>query len=346
MVTTSTRAVTTADTGYRTRPPGSARRRGASPSVATPGGVTPGGAAPGGAARGRGAGRWRTPMLFLLPFGVLFVAMYLVPIAFAFVQSLFTLQRSGLGLEAPTLEFTPIANYTRLLGDGEFLASFGRVALFGLVQVPLMLGIALGLALLLDSRSARGKGFFRLAAFLPYAVPGVIAAVMWSFLYSPVTSPINTFLENTFGASIPFFAPELVLWSIANIVTWGWTGYNMLIIYSSLQTIPAETIEAARLDGAGPMRIAWSIKIPMVRPALVLTTVFSIIGSAQLYNEPTVLKAISGGAISNTFTPLMAAQAQVTAQNYPYAAAQSVVLALVVGVISFTFFKLTNRGER
>ncbi|GAA1780711.1 carbohydrate ABC transporter permease [Agromyces lapidis] len=328
MHTSSTRAVTTADSGRR----GLGRTGAGAP-------------APGGTAR-RSGGRWRTPLLFLLPFGVLFIAMYLVPIVFAFVQSLFTLQRSGLGLEAPTLDFTPLANYTRLLGDTEFLASLGRVALFGLVQVPVMLGLALLLALLLDSRSARGKGFFRLAAFLPYAVPGVIAAVMWSFLYSPVTSPINTLLERVVGTGIPFFAPEIVLWAVANIVTWGWTGYNMLIIYSSLQTIPAETIEAARLDGAGPARIAWSIKIPMVRPALVLTAVFSIIGSAQLYNEPKVLQTISGGAISNTFTPLMAAQAQVTAQNYPYAAAQSVVLALLVGVLSFTFFKLTNRGER
>lgn len=325
MSTTSTRAVTTAEA------------RGAGRAQAP---------APGGARSRRGAHRWRTPLLFLLPFGVLFIAMYLVPIVYAFVQSLFTLQRSGLGLEAPTLDFAPFANYGRLLGDADFLASLGRVALFGLVQVPVMLGLALFLALLLDSKSARGKSFFRLAAFLPYAVPGVIAAVMWSFLYSPVTSPINTLLEDAFGTAIPFFAPELVLWSVANIVTWGWTGYNMLIIYSSLQTIPAETIEAARLDGAGPWRIAWTIKIPMVRPALVLTAVFSIIGSAQLYNEPKVLQAISGGAISNTFTPLMAAQAQVTAQNYPYAAAQSVVLALLVGVLSFTFFKLTNRGER
>ncbi|MCD5345282.1 carbohydrate ABC transporter permease [Agromyces sp. S2-1-8] len=333
MLTSSTRAVTTAGTARRGRTGG--------PGLSGPDAPAPGGRAP-----RRAAGRWRIPLLFLLPFGVLFAAMYLVPIAFAFVQSLFTLQRSGLGLEAPTLEFTPFANYARLLGDADFIASLGSVALFGLVQVPVMLGLALVLALLLDSRSARGKGFFRLAAFLPYAVPGVIAAVMWSFLYSPVTSPINTLLERVVGTGIPFFAPEVVLWAVANIVTWGWTGYNMLIIYSSLQTIPAETIEAARLDGAGAFRIAWSIKIPMVRPALVLTAVFSIIGSAQLYNEPKVLQTISGGAISNTFTPLMAAQAQVTAQNYPYAAAQSVVLALLVGVLSFTFFKLMNRGER
>lgn len=288
----------------------------------------------------------RIPLLFLAPFLLLFVAMYVLPILFAIGQSLFTLTRSGLGLTAPTLTFDPLANYARVFADAEFIASLGRVVLFGAVQVPVMLGLALVLALLLDSRSARGKSFFRLASFLPFAVPGVVAALMWSFLYSPVSSPINNFLNDTFGFTIPFFSEGFALWSVANIVTWTWTGYNMLIIYSALQTIPGETLEAAKLDGASAWRTAWSVKIPMVRPALILTTVFSIIGSAQLYNEPRVLQPVSGGSITSTFTPLMAAQAQVGAQNYPYAAAQSVVLALLVGVLSYGFFRLTNRGEK
>jgi len=288
----------------------------------------------------------RIPLLFLAPFLLLFLAMYVLPILFAIGQSLFTLTRSGLGLTAPTLTFDPLANYARVFADTEFIASLGRVVLFGAVQVPVMLGLALVLALLLDSRSARGKSFFRLASFLPFAVPGVVAALMWSFLYSPVSSPINNFLNDSFGFTIPFFSDGFALWSVANIVTWTWTGYNMLIIYSALQTIPGETLEAAKLDGASAWRTAWSVKIPMVRPALILTTVFSIIGSAQLYNEPRVLQPVSGGSITSTFTPLMAAQAQVGAQNYPYAAAQSVVLALLVGVLSYGFFRLTNRGEK
>ncbi len=288
----------------------------------------------------------RSAWLFLLPFALLFLLMYLVPLGFAVVQSLFKLQRSGLGLSAPTLTFDPGFNYGRLLGDADFIASLGRVVLFGVVQVPIMLGLALFLALLIDSRSAKLKGFYRLAAFLPYAVPGVISAVMWSFLYSPVTSPLNNALQEAFGFTLPFFSDSWVLWSVANTVTWGWTGYNMLIIYSSLQTVPTEVIEAARLDGASSWRIAWSIKIPMVRPALILTTIFSIIGSAQLYNEPAVLQPLSGGSITKSFTPLMSAQAQAAAQNYPYAAAQAVVIAVLVGVLSITFFKITNRGDK
>nr|BFD86596.1 sugar ABC transporter permease [Streptomyces sp. Xyl84] len=284
------------------------------------------------------------PLLFCAPFLVLFAAMYVAPIVYAAVSSLFTVHRSGLGLTAPTQVFDPLGNYSRALGDQAFLSSLGRVALFGVVQVPVMLGVALALALLIDSGSARGKAFFRLSSFLPYAIPGVSAALVWSFMYSSQSSPINRLLHPV-GVSVPFFHSEVVLWSVANIVTWSWAGYNMIIIYAALQSIPAEVLEAARMDGASVLRIAWSVKIPAVRGALVLTAVFSVIGSAQLYNEPAVLQPVSDGSVTSTFTPIMSAQSAVAAGNYPYAAAQSVLLALLVGVVSFVFFKLTHRGE-
>ncbi|WP_051844586.1 carbohydrate ABC transporter permease [Streptomyces globisporus] len=286
----------------------------------------------------------RTLLLFCGPFAVLFVTMYIAPIVYAAVSSLYVVKRSGLGLTAPTRSFEPFGNFVQAFRDQDFLAALGRVGLFAVVQVPLMLILALGLALLLDSRSARGKGFFRLSAFLPYAIPGVSAALVWSFMYSSESSPINRLLE-PLGIQIPFFDSGTVLWSVANIVTWSWTGYNMIVIYAALQTIPGEVLEAAKMDGASALRTAWSIKIPAVRSALVLTAVFSIIGSAQLFNEPAVLQPISSGSVSSTFTPIMSAQAAVGAGNYPYAAAQSVILAVAVGLLSFVFFKLTHRGE-
>ena len=286
----------------------------------------------------------RTAALLLAPFAVIFLGMYLAPLCFAVYRSLFVLKRDGLGLTAPTLVFDPFTNYLKAFTDPVFIESLGRVLLFGVVQVPVMLALATGLALLIDSRSARAKGFFRLTSFLPYAVPGVIAALMWSFLYSGTSSPINALLA-PLGIEIPFLGQDMVLWSVANIVTWGWTGYNMIIIYAALQSIPGEILEAAKIDGASAWNIAWSIKIPMVRPALILTAVFSIIGTAQLYNEPKVLQSVSGGSIDSAFTPIMAAQAATAAQNYPYAAATSVILAVLVGILSITFFKITNRGS-
>ncbi|WP_316316750.1 carbohydrate ABC transporter permease, partial [Clavibacter michiganensis] len=133
-----------------------------------------------------------------------------------------------------------------------------RVLLFGIVQVPVMLGLALVFALLLDSPLLRGKRFFRLAFFAPYAVPGVIAAIMWGYLYAPDLSPFSFLTSN-----VDLLSASTVLWAVANVVTWVYVGYNMLIIYSSLLAIPTEIYEAAKLDGASQLRIALSIKIPM-----------------------------------------------------------------------------------
>lgn len=283
----------------------------------------------------------RYALWFVGPFFLLFLGMYVAPIGFAVYQSLFRVERDALGLGGTQMIFDPLANYLYAFGDPEFLQSIGRVLLFGLVQVPVMLILALVIALLIDSASARGKGFFRLASFAPYAVPTVISALMWSFLYSPYNSPVNALL-GVFGLNVDFLGENLALWSVANVVTWGWTGYNMIIIYAALQGVPGEVLEAAKIDGASPFRIAWNIKVPLVRPAILLTAVFSIIGSAQLYNEPFVLQQ-STGAIDASYTPIMAAQSSLQAANYPYAAAQSVILAVAVAALSILFFRLTSR---
>jgi len=207
------------------------------------------------------------------------------------------------------------------------------------VQVPVMLGLALLFALLLDSPLVKGKRFFRLAFFVPYAVPGVIAAIMWGFLFSPNLSPFTALTKN-----VDFLGADLVLWSIANVVTWVFVGYNMLIIYSSLLSIPTELYEAARLDGASQMRIAWSIKIPLVRPAILLTAVFSIIGTLQLLAEPQVFASFSSAVIS-TYTPNMTIYATASVPNASLAAAFSVVLALATFALSFTFLKITQRKD-
>lgn len=284
-----------------------------------------------------------TPYLFLLPFSLFFICFFLIPIVYALIQSLFTTQRSGLGLGAPTTQFNGLHNYLDVLTDAKFLNGVGRVLLFGVVQVPIMLGLALLLALLLDSQTARFKSFFRVSYFLPYAIPGVIAALLWGYLYSPQLSPFVQIAQALHLPPPNLLSAGIVLWSMANIVTWTWTGYNMLIITAALQGIPTEIYEAARIDGCSGLRIATSIKIPMVAPALVLTCIFSIIGTLQLFTEPLVLSSISNSVTSN-FTPnLYAYYTAFSDNNYNYTAALSVVLALVSFVFSFGFLRLTQR---
>lgn len=273
------------------------------------------------------------------PFLLLFALFYALPVLYAFWESLLVVQREGT-FGAATEVFGGFQQYVLVFQNGPFWQSIGRVLLFGVVQVPVMLGLALVFALLLDSPLVRGKKFFRLAYFVPYAVPGVIAAIMWGFLFSPNLSPLSALTK-----AVPFLGADLVLWSIANVVTWVFVGYNMLIIYSALLAVPQEIYEAARLDGAGQFRTAWSIKIPIVRPAILMTAVFSIIGTLQLLAEPQVFASFSS-AVTSTYTPNMTIYATSSLPNYNLAAAFSVVLALATFVLSFTFLKVTQRkGE-
>ncbi|MFG1819378.1 carbohydrate ABC transporter permease [Kribbella sp. NPDC049174] len=290
------------------------------------------------------AQRNRTAGLLLAPFTVFFVAVFVIPIGYALYQSVFRLQRSGLGLGPPKTVFVGLGNYARVFADSAFVAGVGRTAVFGLVQVPVMLGLALVLALVLDSRASRFGRFFRLAYFLPFAIPGVIAAVLWSFLYVPGISPLVG-LGAKAGLEIDFLSADTILFSIGNIVTWSWTGYNMLILYTALQSIPRELFEAAEVDGCSGLRIAWYIKIPLLRPALTLTGVFSIIGSLQLFGEPMVLRPMTS-AISNSYTPVMLSyQAAFGLNDYNFAAAIAVVLAVATFVLSYGFLRLSNRGS-
>ncbi len=285
--------------------------------------------------------RSRAWLWFTLPFLVPFVLFYLLPIGYAVVQSLTKTERTGGIFGETTTTFAGLEQYSRVVTDPAFLRGVGRVLLFGVVQVPVMLAFALLLALLLDSAVARLKRTFRIAFFLPYGIPGVIAALMWAFLYSPQLSPIVDLLEGG-GIDVDFLGSGTILWSIANVVTWTYTGYNMLIIFAAMQAIPQSVYEAAKVDGAGGIRTAWSIKIPLVMPALVLTGVFSIIGTLQLFTEPIVFRAISTN-VTSSFTPNVLAYTTASANNYPLAAAISVVLAVATFILSFTFLRITAR---
>ncbi|WP_399091821.1 carbohydrate ABC transporter permease [Streptomyces sp. BBFR2] len=287
----------------------------------------------------------RAAAVLLAPFLGLFALCFLAPLAYAVYESLHRTHRTGpLGLGGhPTETFAGLDNYARALGDPTFLAGFGRVLLFGAVQIPLMIALATALALLLESASARGVPFFRTAFFLPYGVPGVIASLLWGFLYVPGISPLVE-IAGQLGVHVDFLARDTVLWSLANIVTWQFTGYNMLVLIAQLKAVPPELYEAARIDGANAWQLARHVKLPLIRPALVLTGLFSIIGTLQLFAEPMVLRPLAA-TIDSGYTPnLHAYSAAFTGDNPHTAAAEAVLLALVACVLSFGFLRLAGRG--
>jgi multiple sugar transport system permease protein len=290
---------------------------------------------------GKGPRYAKTGYLFVAPFMIAFTAMFLVPLAYAAWFSLFREQMIGGNV------FVGIDNYTRAFTDPQLIAGLGRVALFFLIQVPVMMVLALFFALALDSALLRLSRTVRLAIFMPYAVPSVVAALMWGFLYGPDFGPLAQLADKVGAAAPDFLGADLMLGSIANIVTWEFTGYNMILLYAALRAIPTELYEAAAVDGAGPWRTAWSIKIPLLRPAIVLCMVFSVIGSFQLFNEPSIMRTLAPNVIVADYTPnLYAYNLAFVGQEYNYAAAVSFVLGFVIMAGSYLFMLATNRRSR
>ncbi|GGK83741.1 carbohydrate ABC transporter permease [Streptomyces flaveus] len=286
--------------------------------------------------------RWKGAA-FTVPFQLGFVFLYLLPIGYAVYQSLYLQKQSGLGLGGATREFVGLENYQQGLTDSAFMTSILRVVLFACVQIPFMLLVSLFLALLLDAVTSKVAGRFRILLLVPYMIPGVVAAIVWVNLYSPAVGPLTP-LGELFGFDWNFFAPSMVWPAIGNLLTWHGIGYNMVIIYSALQSVPRELFEAARLDGASELRIARSIKIPFVRGALVLTALLSIIQMLQIFNEPALFRNVTPQTVSDDFAPIMIIYNQAfNAGNYNYAAALSVLLALFLGIASFLFYRLTSR---
>jgi multiple sugar transport system permease protein len=279
--------------------------------------------------------------LFVLPFLVVFLAMLVVPLGYAAYLSLFREQLIG------GTVFAGLDNYTRALGDDRLVEGILRVARFFAIQVPIMLALSLAAALAVDSGLLRFAKTFRLAVFVPYAVPAVVATLMWGYLYGPDYGPFAQ-LARKLGTSAPGFLTDgNMLSSMANIVTWEFTGYNMIILYAALRAIPHDLYEAAAVDGAGAWRTAWSIKLPALRPALLLCLIFSVIGSFQLFTEPQLLQRLAPSVIDAAYTPnLYAYTLAFTDQEVNYAAAVSFLLGLVIVIASYTVLLATNRRSR
>ncbi|GHF06671.1 sugar ABC transporter permease [Streptomyces spiralis] len=283
--------------------------------------------------------RYGAPTVLLAPFFVLFTAATLVPIGYAVYLSLFTEHRSGLGFGGSETVFTGLGNYTRALGDGAFRGGFRNLAQYCLLYIPLMMCLALVLALLLDSALVRARRFFQLALFLPHAVPGTIAALVWVYLYTPGISPVIGAL-NSAGAGADLLGHPLP--AVVNMAVWEWTGYNMVIFFAALQAIPREVLEAARVDGAGPLRTALSIKVPLIRSSLTVVGLFTVIGSLQLFTEPMILHGTTPSVVSTWSPNMYAYTAAFERHDYGLAAASSVLLALAAAALSFVVTRATR----
>ena len=269
------------------------------------------------------------------PFLVLFAVFFVGPLIYSLVLSL---KAGGTGA------FAGLLNYHAVISNAQYWGGVQRMAYFGVIQVTAMIGLALVLALYLDSSYCVGRKFFALVYFLPYAVPGVIAAIMWAFLLEPDLDgalKVPHLLGLASGPLNPL-SFRFALYAIMLIVTWEFAGYNMTILLTSLTNVPRQIVEAARIDGCSELGIAWRIKFPLIRRTVMFTVILSIIGTLQLFNEPVLLNDIA--SIGSSYTPnQIIYNTAFSFGNEPLAAAQSVLLAAITIGATVAFYSIIRR---
>lgn len=299
------------------------------------------------AARERRAARRRRLTacgVLMTPFFALLVTVFLIPVGTAVYLSFFSDDEPGLGFGPERQVFVGLRSYTAVLTDPTFLGGLGTVALYCLIYIPLMVAGALALALLLDSGAVRLRAWAQLGLFLPHAVPGIIAALIWLYLYTPGISPVIDLFARA-DIHLDFLGLHTVLPSIVNIALWSNLGYNMVVFYAALQAVPREVIEASVVDGAGPVRTALQVKTPLIRASLVMVAMFTLIWALQLFTEPMLLSQ-SSPMINSRFSPSMYIyDAAFTRNNYGLAAAASVVLLACTIALSYGVTRFTSRAD-
>ena len=246
--------------------------------------------------------RQRAAWLFVGPALAVIAVFFFLPVLSALALSFTDFDIYALA-DPRNLRIVGLRNYAELLQRSEFWNALGNTLYFVAAGVPLSLGASLGAALLLNSRVARLKPFFRTALFAPVVTTLVAAAVVWRYLFNTRYGWLNYAL-GAFGLPAidwlgdPHFSmPAIILFAI-----WKNFGYNMIILLAGLQAIPEDLYEAARIDGASAWRQFLYVTVPMLLPMLGLVTILTVAGYFQLFAEPYVMT--QGGPLQSTVSVL------------------------------------------
>ena len=274
-----------------------------------------------------------TGWLFLIPATALICWMSFYPMVKAFIMSL----QTGIGIN---LNFGGAANYLRILKDPTFRQCLFNTFFYLVIQVPVMLVLALGLASMLNNKQLRFKGLFRTAIFLPCATSPVSYAMIFRSMFAN-DGFINTILRNIGLDPIMWFANAWTARAVIIIaLIWRWTGYNMVFYLSGLQNIEYSVYEAAKIDGASPFQSFFKITVPLLKPTILLTAIMSTNGTLQLFDESLNLTNGGPGKSTMTLSHYIYNTSFVQSPNFGYAAAMSIIVLVMVAVLAVIQMKV------
>lgn len=281
--------------------------------------------------------------IYLAPATILIFIMSFWPIIQAVITSFKT------GSSANMQWANPFAyNYTRMFQDAVFKRTIGNTFLYLIIEVPIMLVLAILLAQLLNNKHLKFKGLFRTCVFLPCATSLVSYALIFKSLFA-TQGLINTILvklgilESNFNFLGTGWSAKII---IIVALIWRWTGYNMVFFLAGLQNIEYSVYEAAKIDGASGWRTFWSITVPLLKPTIVMTTIMSINGTLQLFDESVNLT--KGGPANATITMshyIYNGSFGEGVANFGYASAMSVIVFIIVAILAFINLKVGDKRD-
>lgn len=276
----------------------------------------------------------------VVPAMTFFCVFMLYPI----LSSLYYVTRKWRGMSSV---FIGLGNFARMAQDKIFQSALGHNFLFMFVQVPIMIILALLLAVILNQGIRRARGPFRLMLFLPCITSLVAYSVLFRILLQN-NGLLNNVLLNTGIVHEPIGWLRDAFWAKVTIMlamTWRWTGYNMVFFLVGLQSIDPEIYEAAEVDGASRRRQFFLITLPLLLPVILFSAVTSTSGTMQLFDEPNILTG-QGGPANATMTAALYIyrQAFVVNSDFGYATTLSYVVVLISGV--FAIIQMRLLGER
>lgn len=290
--------------------------------------------------------RWYTDLTgwsFVLPFLVFYAIFMVWPFLNGLRMSFFNWGITGSG----SSDFLGLGNYQELFSDPAFWKSLWVTVLFTIISTPLLVLIALGLALLVN-RAIPAQGVFRTIFFASFVLPVSVVALIWNWLYQPGFGLINGILTALGLQEVPWLAdPNIALTSVVILTVWWTVGFNFVLYLAGMQQIPKELNEAAAIDGAGEWARIRHVTIPLLGRITTLILVLQVIASLKVFDQAyTLFNGGTGPAFSTQGVVQYVYRVGFTSFRLGLASAMSYILFVLILIVSIGQFMLLTRQRR
>ncbi len=287
--------------------------------------------------------RWNklAPYLFISPFFIIFAIFGLFPILYSGYISL----HEWTGIQPP--RFIGMQNYFSLLRDSEFQIALRNTAVLLLLSVPATVGGGLLLAVVLNNKLVRFRGFFRTVFYLPLVVSLVVASQVFNLMLGNPFGLLNELLARLGLERVNFLnEPSLTLLVLTLLIIWKYIGNDLVIMLAGLQSIPPELSEAAMVDGANGRQIFWYITLPLMRPIILFDVVISTIAAFNLFAEPYTLFGVTGGVNqSGLVAGLLLYRTSFQFFKFGYGSAMAYIIGIIIFVLSLIQLRVGTRDH-